>query len=81
LVLEVDGALAKMSVLLGDEDEERFTAYCREKGFKKSTLVARLIREHLDREGYASQRSFALGGDNEATHQSGRPPANLRRGR
>ena len=34
-------------------DGARFTAYCREKGFKNSTLTARLIREHLDREGYA----------------------------
>ena len=40
----------KMSVILTDTEEERFDAYCREKGFKKSTLAARLIREHLDRE-------------------------------
>lgn len=53
--------MAKMSVLLSDAEEERFTVYCREKGFKKSTLVARLIREHLEREGYASQRTLALG--------------------
>jgi hypothetical protein len=70
----------KMSVLLSDVEEERFTAYCREKGFKKSTLVVRLIREHLDREGYASQRSLALGGNNDATQHSGRPPAKRRRG-
>ena len=53
--------MSKMSVLLGPEEEERFAAYCREKGFKKSTLVARLIREHLDREGFASQRALPLG--------------------
>jgi hypothetical protein len=53
--------VTKISVLLSDAEEERFTAYCREKGFKKSTLTARLIREHLDREGYASQRQLALG--------------------
>jgi hypothetical protein len=79
-ILEVPDTLAKISVLLGDVEEERFTAYCREKGFKKSTLVVRLIREHLDREGYASQRSLELGGNNEATQNSGRPPAKRRRG-
>ncbi len=52
--------MPKMSVILTDTEEERFDAYCREKGFKKSTLAARLIREHLDREGYAAQRSFSL---------------------
>jgi hypothetical protein len=55
--------VTKISVLLNDAEEERFTAYCQEKGFKKSTLTARLIREHLDREGYASQRQFALDGN------------------
>jgi hypothetical protein len=72
--------LAKISVLLSDVEEERFTAYCREKGFKKSTLVVRLIREHLDREGYASQPSLALGGNGEATRRPGRQPAKRQRG-
>ena len=45
----------KISVLIPANDAKRFEAYCREKGFKKSTLIVRLIREHLDREGYASQ--------------------------
>lgn len=56
----------KISVLLTDAEEERFDAYCREKGFKKSTLAARLIREHLDREGYAVQRTLSLGSRNPA---------------
>tara|TARA_Y100001934_G_C11860173_1_gene543791 strand:+ start:116 stop:274 length:159 start_codon:yes stop_codon:yes gene_type:complete len=34
---------------------EQFDQYCREYGFKKSTLAARLIREHLEREGYSTQ--------------------------
>ena len=38
----------KVSVLLDSEEFERFDAYCRETGFKKSTLIARLIRDHLD---------------------------------
>lgn len=41
---------ARLTVLLDDDVEARFTAYCAERGFKKSTLAARLIREHLDRE-------------------------------
>ncbi|WP_187294005.1 hypothetical protein [Sphingomonas sp. MM-1] len=40
----------RLTVLLDDDVEARFTAFCQERGFKKSTLAARLIREHLDRE-------------------------------
>ena len=39
----------KISVLLDVEEFHRFDAYCKEQGFKKSTLIARLIRDHLDR--------------------------------
>ena len=39
---------AKISVLLDSEEFDRFDAYCQERGFKKSTLIARLIRDHLD---------------------------------
>lgn len=42
----------KITVLLDPDQSERFEAYCREKGYKKSTLMARLIREHLDSEGF-----------------------------
>jgi len=42
----------KLSVLLNEAEEARFCAYCAEKGYKKSTLIARLVREHLDREGF-----------------------------
>ena len=45
----------KISVLLREEEADRFDAYCQERGFKKSTLIARLIREHLDREQFQSQ--------------------------
>ena len=38
----------KITVLLDPEEAERFEAYCEEWGFKKSTLIARLVREHLD---------------------------------
>ena len=46
----------KITVLLSDEEFDRFDNYCRERGFKKSTLVARLIRQYLDLEGYGIAR-------------------------
>jgi hypothetical protein len=49
---------AKISVLLELGDAERFNAYCKKKGFKKSSLIARLIRDHLDQEGFAVQVSL-----------------------
>ncbi len=43
-------APARVMVLLPADDAERFTVYCSRNGFKKSTLIARLVREHLERE-------------------------------
>ena len=34
------------------EEAVRFERYCDARGHKKSTLIARLVREHLEREGY-----------------------------
>ena len=51
----------KVTVLLDAEEFERFAAFCVERGHKKSTLVARLIREHLDSEGFRAQRDLPLG--------------------
>jgi hypothetical protein len=48
----------KVSVLLDPAEADRFDAYCKSRGFKKSTLVARLIREHMDQEGFAAQPSL-----------------------
>ncbi len=48
----------KISVLLTDDEAERFDAYCRNRGFKKSTLIARLIREHLDSEHFQMQKTL-----------------------
>ena len=45
----------KVSVLLPPDAATRFDAYCRERGYKKSTLIVRLIREHLDRENFPIQ--------------------------
>ncbi len=45
----------KISVLLDSKEFDRFDAYCQERGFKKSTLIARLIRDHLDESVFDSQ--------------------------
>lgn len=42
----------RVQVLLQTGEAERFERYCQERGHKKSTLIARLVREHLDREGF-----------------------------
>lgn len=55
--------MPKVSVLLSETEDARFSAYCDERGYKKSTLIARLVREHLDREGYAAQASLSFGSD------------------
>ena len=54
----------KISVLLSDAEYARLDAYCHDRGYKKSTLVARLIRQYLDMEGYGTQQPspFARGG-------------------
>lgn len=48
----------RVQVLIPKEEANRFNAYCREKGFKKSPLIARLIREHMDREGFRPQHDL-----------------------
>lgn len=42
--------IRKISVLLDQVDYERFDSYCRARGYKKSTLACKLIRDYLDRE-------------------------------
>jgi hypothetical protein len=46
----------KVTVLLPPEEFARFDAYCRERAYKKSTLIARLVRQFLDLEGYQIRR-------------------------
>jgi hypothetical protein len=48
----------RVQVLMSREEAERFEAYCYEKGFKKSTLIARLIREHLAEEHFTQQQEL-----------------------
>lgn len=45
----------RIQVLMPKAEAERFEAYCREKGYKKSPLIARLVREYLDSEGFNPQ--------------------------
>ena len=44
----------KVTLLLPEEDFRRFDQYCRDRGYKKSTLLARLLRQYLDIEGYGT---------------------------
>lgn len=46
----------KVTVLLTDEEFDRLDGFCRDRGFKKSTLIARMIRQFLDAEGYGLPR-------------------------
>jgi hypothetical protein len=47
--------IVRIQVLLPRDEADRFSDYCREMGFKKSTLIARLVREHMIREGFRPQ--------------------------
>lgn len=51
----------RVQVLMKPAEAARFERYCEERGHKKSTLIARLIREHLEREGYVPSRGFVAG--------------------
>ena len=48
----------RLQVLLNRPDAERFERFCEARGHKKSTLIAKLVRDHLDREDFAAQRDF-----------------------
>jgi len=48
----VVGMQQKISVVLSATELGRFNSYCTDRGYKKSTLIRRLIREHLEREKY-----------------------------
>lgn len=46
---------SKVTVLLDRDEFARLDQFCQVRGFKKSTLISRLIREYLDREAFPSQ--------------------------
>lgn len=52
--------VVRVQVLMRPGDAAAFERYCENLGFKKSTLIARLIREHLEREGYGGAHSSRL---------------------
>jgi len=54
---------SKVTVLLDEDEFARLDQFCEARGFKKSTLISRLIREHLDREAFPSQSPLPLDGD------------------
>jgi hypothetical protein len=49
-----------ISVILSPEEYRRFNSYCALSGYKKSTLVARLIRDRLDAEKFMMQSELPL---------------------
>ncbi len=55
--------MRRLSVLLNDNDFALFEKYCDEQGHKKSTLVAKLIRDLLERENVVSQRQLFVPAD------------------
>ena len=48
----------RVTVILNKEDGEVFAAYCEQKGFKKSTLINRLIREHIGNSDFHLQKEL-----------------------
>ena len=57
----------KVTVLLEQSEFDRFARYCQLRGHKKSTLIARLIREHLAAENFQVQKTLALETRSEKT--------------
>lgn len=57
--------LVKITVLLPPADYDQFSAFCTSRGHKKSTLIARLIREHLRTEGFTVQREMFSAGSRD----------------
>ena len=49
-----------VSVLLTEEEFDRFERFCTEQGHKKSTLIARLVREHLDSQHFGMQGNLGF---------------------
>ena len=49
-----------VNVLLSESEFARFQEYCETRGYKKSTLIALLIREHLNEEQISVQSRFEI---------------------
>lgn len=50
----------KITVLLDQHEFEEFDRFCHDYGFKKSTLLVRLLREFLEREAMAKDGPMPL---------------------
>lgn len=50
--------LVRVQVLMPKTEADRFESYCRKMGYKKSPLIARLVREHLDKEAFDPQQDL-----------------------
>lgn len=61
----------KIIVLLDESEFRWFEAFCLERGHKKSTLIARLIREHLNSQGFTMQEDLPLAGQPAANASGG----------
>lgn len=48
----------RVTVILPALEGEAFEAYCHSKGYKKSTLISKLIREHIENSGFKHQPSL-----------------------
>jgi hypothetical protein len=48
----------RIQVLMPRDEADRFEEYCRERGFKKSTLIVRLVRDHLEQEKFKPQHEL-----------------------
>ena len=51
----------RVTLLLEPGEFERLEGYCERRGYKKSPLIARLVRDHLDEEGFFVQQRLPLG--------------------
>ncbi len=50
----------KVTVLLSGDQFARLDSYCKTRGYKKSSLIARLVREHMDQEGFQVQMALPI---------------------
>lgn len=48
----------RITVLLPEDEAKKFEAYCEKLGHKKSPLIRRLIREHMDENGFQLQNEM-----------------------
>lgn len=56
------GLVPKVTVLMSDDAFDQLDRYCKRGGYKKSTLIVRLVREHLEREGFQKQTELRFPG-------------------